>query len=265
MFTRNSHFIDIFNKGDTAFNWTAAPSDTWIQLGQSSGSVDTQQRIWVSIDWDQVPLGDNSGTITITGAGNTVDVNVSAFNPTSPRPEDITGFVQSNGYVSMEAEHYTNKTDRNGAGWEPIATLGRTGDTMAVFPTTAASQETTADIVANSPMLEYQAYLFDAGQQIVTLYCVPTHAITSERGLRYAVAFDDQTPQIVGYDTVEWSSQWSINVLQGAAVSESTHTLSEAGQHTLKIWMVDPGVVIDKIVIGKAATGYLGPPETIVQ
>ncbi len=178
---------------------------------------------------------------------------------------DINGFVQSNGYVSMEAEHFTGKTDRNGAGWETIATLGRSGDTMAVFPTTTHSRDQTSDIIANSPVLEYQVYLWDVGQQKVTLYCIPTHAITSERGLRYAAAFDDQTPQIVGFDTVEWSSQWNINVLQGAAVSESTHTVSAAGSHTLKIWMVDPGVVIDKIVIGNAPASHLGPPETAVQ
>jgi uncharacterized membrane protein len=83
--------------------------------------------------------------------------------------------------------------------------------------------------------------------------------------LRYAVAFDEQTPQIIGYDTAEWSSQWTVNVLQGAAVSESTHTVSAAGRHTLKIWMVDAGVVIDKIVIGNAPAGHMGPPETTVR
>lgn len=265
VFTQNSHFIDIFNKGDTPFTWTATPSVSWIQLDSSSGSVDTQQRIWVSIEWDQIPLGDNNGTISITGAGSNLDVNLSAFNPVSPRPNEISGFVQSNGYASMEAEHYTHKTDRSGAGWEAIATLGRSGDTMAVFPTTTPSRDQIVDIVANSPMLEYQVYLWDTGQQKVTVHCIPTHAITSERGLRYAVAFDDQTPQIVEYDTVEWSSQWSINVLQGAAVSESSHTVSEIGQHTLKIWMVDPGVVIDKIIIGDAPASHLGPPETVIR
>ncbi len=116
VFTQNQHFIDIFNNGDTAFTWTATPSASWIQLDQSNGTIDTQQRIWVSIDWDRAPFGQSNETIEIAGTGRTVSVNLSAFNPASPRPNDINGFVQSNGYVSIEAEHYTNKTDRSGRG-----------------------------------------------------------------------------------------------------------------------------------------------------
>jgi len=136
---------------------------------------------------------------------------------------------------------------------------------MTILSTTTQSRNRISDILANSPFLEYRMYLWDTGEQKVTVYCIPTHAINSERGLRYAVAFDAQTPQIVEYDTTEWSSQWSINVLQGAAVSESVHMLLEAGLHTLKIWMVDPGVVLDKIVVGNAPPGHLGPPETLTR
>ena len=37
------------------------------------------------------------------------------------------------------------------------------------------------------------------------------------------------------------------------------------GPHVLKVYMVDPGVVIDKIIIetGVLKDSYLGPPESI--
>lgn len=265
VFTQNRCFIDVFNKGDTAFTWAAAPAANWIQVEPSSGTVETQQRVWVSIDWDQASLGENEYAITFTGAGETLSVKANVFNPNSPRPDDLAGFVQANGYVSMEAEHYSSRSDGDNAGWREITTLGRTGDSMTLLPTTTESIEDTAGLVEQSPVLEYQVYLWEAGQQEVTVYALPTHAITSEQELRYAVAFDDQTPQIVEYDTTEWSSQWSINVLQGIAESSSTHTLADTGQHTLRIWMVDPGVVLDKIVIGDAPASHLGPPETMIQ
>ncbi|MFJ7176319.1 hypothetical protein ACIQXA_07920 [Streptomyces massasporeus] len=41
-------------------------------------------------------------------------------------------------------------------------------------------------------------------------------------------------------------------------------TVSAPGEHVLRVFMVDPGIAVDQIVIdtGGVADGYLAPPES---
>ena len=106
---------------------------------------------------------------------------------------------------------------------------------------------------------------FHAGAATVYVQCIPTHRIHPGRSLRYAIAFDAQPPQIVNIDTAENDKTWAVNVLRAAAIGKTSHTINAPGPHTLKITMVDPGVVLDKIIVdlNGLRPSYLGPPETI--
>ena len=44
----------------------------------------------------------------------------------------------------------------------------------------------------------------------------------------------------------------------------SRHTIDKSGIHTLRVWMVTPGVVVERIVMdaGGVRPSYLGPPES---
>ena len=84
------------------------------------------------------------------------------------------------------------------------------------------------------------------------------------RGLRYAIAFDDQPPQIVDSLAQNTNRDWETTVKDSVRKVKSTHTVSGTGNHTLKIWMVDPALVLEKVVVnlGGVKPSYLGPPES---
>jgi len=267
-FTRDVRFVDLFNTGRAPAAWTAKASHDWIKLSRTSGSLREDARLLVSIDWARAPKGEAvSGSIKITGAGATRVVQVSVFNPQTPRPESLAGFVESGGVVSIEAEHFTGRVDRGVAGWRVIPGLGRTNDSVSVFPMSAPSIAPER-IAREAPFLEYRLHLFKTGKFTVTFYLVPTHPLKAGSGLRFAVGLDDETPQLLTVDAnLEVSSRaWSQNVLDATTKGSATLEVKRAGQHILKIYMVDAGVVLDKIVVdtGGARPSYLGPKETKV-
>jgi hypothetical protein len=260
VFNRQRRFVDVFNRGRAPFPFSATASAPWIILSTSHGIVGKEQRIWVTVDWQKAPKESSEGEIKIKGAGQEIAVKVKAFNPATPGKATLKGFVESAGYVSIEAEHYTRKVDAGSIRWDKVPDYGRTLSGMTIFPVMAAS----ALPPQNSPSLEYQMYLFDSGSVSVGAFVAPTLNFVPGRGLRYAVSFDDQPPQVVDILAQNSLKDWEESVKDSVRISKSTHTLDKPGSHTLKFWMVDPGVVLEKVVVdlGGLKPSYLGPPES---
>jgi hypothetical protein len=260
-YTRPRHFIDVFNRGQAPFEFTATASAPWIVLSATRGSVERETRLWVSVDWEKAPADASKGAVTIEGSGaGPIAVEIDVFNPKQPSRASVEGFVETSGYVSMEAEHYTRKADAGPVTWQRIPDYGRTLSGMSIFPVTAASVMPPGP----APCLEYRMYLFHAGAVAVEAILSPTLNFVPGRGLRYAVSFDDEAPQVI--DALEHNAQsdWETSVKDGVRKVRSTHRLAASGVHTLKIWMVDPGIVLEKLVVdlGGVKPSYLGPPES---
>jgi len=259
-FNRQRRYIDVFNKGKQPFEYRLAADAPWIILGSDKGTVEKEQRIWLSVDWSKAPAGTSTGTVQVSGAGGEVAVKLTADNPKEITPGSLHGFVEGDGYVSIEAEHYSKATAVAAARWEKIPDFGRTLSAMSVFPVDAPSL--TAG--PGSPCLEYRMYLFHSGKVDVNAILGPTQNFVPGRGLRMAMAFDDQAPQVI--DTLEHNTNrdWETTVKDSVRYVKSDFTLSQPGYHTLKIWMVDPGIVLEKLVVdlGGVRPSYLGPPES---
>jgi hypothetical protein len=264
--SRRRHYLDVFNKGKTPFAFTAAASDPWITLSETGGTVEKDKRLWVSVDWSQAPRGASAGTVRVAGLDTNFNVEVAAFNPAEVTRDSLQGFVEGEGIVSIEPEHCTRIIDSAAGRWIKIEDYGRTLSGMrATGPVDAPEAAPGKD----SPCLEYRMYLFRAGDAEVTAIAGPTLNFVPGRGLRFAISFDDAPPRTVTLVQANYSAQngnrdWEESVKDNARAVKTKFTLAGPGYHTLKLWMVDPGVVLQKLVVdlGGLKPSYLGPPES---
>ncbi len=261
-------YIDVFNRGRLAFDFAAVPSAPWIVLTESLGRVEKDKRLWVSIDWSRAPRGTASGEIRIAGASEEVVVKVDAFTPANVTRASLEGFAEGQGIVSIEAEHYTKKNDSGPRRWIRIEDFGHTLSGMrAEAPVDLPS----AEPGESAPSLEYRMFLHTPGAVTANLTLAPTLNFVASRGLRVAVSFDDQDPKFVNilpatYNAQNGNRDWEESVRNNSRTVTSAHTVTGAGYHTLKIWMVDPAVVLQRIVVhtpeSRNPATYLGPPES---
>jgi hypothetical protein len=265
VYNRKDSYFEIFNRGTSPFPFRIT-CEPWIRLSQDTGIVEKDCRIRVNIDYDMLQKGMNMGNISVLATGKTVNIAVSAFNPDYPAAEELNGFVESNGYVSVEAAHYSKKTDSGENTWIEIQDFGHTLSGMRATSGIDIPQQAPDE---TAPCLEYPMYLFSQGQAEVIVYVAPTLNFLPGKPLRYAISFDDKEPVIVtvvpaDFDARNGNREWEQTVSDNYRITRSMHQTGNAGYHTLKIRMVDPGVVLQKIVVnmGGVKQSYLGPPES---
>jgi Gylcosyl hydrolase family 115 C-terminal domain len=259
-------YLDVFNRGQAAFDYRIQPGAPWLKVQPSRGRVTTQVRATVTVDWSRAPKGASRVPITITGPGGASVVVQAPIDHPDASQTALSGFVEANGYVSMEADHFTRAVTSGAVSWLRIPDIGRTGAGMTPSPVTAPSQTQGA-----GPRLEFTVTLFTTGQVTAWAFCSPRNNVLPTDGLKYAISFDDHPPQVVNITTATGASdatmnrQWERNTSDNVNRTSTTHVINTPGVHVLKFWMVDPTVIIQKLVVdtGGLKPSYLGPPESV--
>lgn len=274
---RCAYFIDIFNKGKGQLSWTAETDKEWILLSRTSGKTADEDRIMVSVDWNNVPVGDKiAGTVTIKdGSGVQENVLVSVFNPSSPTREDLNGiYVQHNGYVSIDAAGYHRKRENDAIRIIDIPNLGIENKAVQFGNPMMPKQNTRNGDV---PCVEYDFYTFEQGSVDVYTYVLPTFVLSADRGYsgheatnietQYGVCIDDGPVMNPSTSSVEYAQIWYESCLKNCRVNKTTLHINEPGRHSIRILCGDAGTVLQKIVLdfGGLKRSYLGPEPTLVK
>lgn len=279
-YIREKFFIDVFNNGTSTKEWNAEASEPWILMSNRQGVLAGEEgnRLWVDIDYSILP--DQSrpeGQIKITSETYSYTVGVRVYN--EKLNLKTADFIEADGVVSIQANNYSRLSGGTIAQWESLNGLGRSGAAMILKPLTGWYIENLEQIVHEAPSMEYEIMVTKGGQAVLEVQAVPSFAIVHGNQLRLGVSFDDGDPQWVTFAmgapgeqrefstfTMDERLIWRNNVAGNAMYGKISLAL-EPGNHTLKVWGVDPSINVDKIVInfGGVKDSYLGPTQTKIE
>ncbi|MBB4045255.1 hypothetical protein GGR06_003066 [Bacteroides reticulotermitis] len=171
-----------------------------------------------------------------------------------PETSVVYQFEEVNGYVSIEAEHFSRATAQGETFWSIIPDFGKTLSGITTLPVTQKPDKMS---------LEYDIEMQATGEVNVILLLAPTLNFNDNKGLSYAISFDNGAEQVINFNG-HYNGEigkWQANPI---IESGSIHQLGKSGKRTLRIRPLDHGIVIEKILIdtGGLKPSYLGAPET---
>ncbi len=265
------HVFEVFARGKKEAKFTVKASEPWIKTDikeDIAAVIDVP--VFVEIEWDKAKNGTNSGTIEVTGPNGTAKIRVAAVKADAPKAAkgEKTVWGSLAGPISIPAGQPAKVNAVGDVTWKLIPDYGRADGGMCIFPVTADS----ITDHTKAPSMEYPIYISEPGKYDITLYTSPTLNFVPDRGLRVAVGIDDAKPNVIdAYANVQRTSyrqafesggtNWDQNVKENVRRIRTQLDVTNAGTHTFKIYMVDPAVVVEKIVISKGSLPqtYFGP------
>ena len=290
-----NYYIDVFNRGTAGFPFEAKASEPWVKLSETKASIDgadSERRILVSIDWSKAKTGCNEATVTLKGGGKTVDVAVKAVKGSAPKAKGKYFGNLSGSEFSIPAYMFSRNLTGEGQSWTFLPGLGRGEGCMGASD---VCKQTSDKLTSNQPTLEYQVLLPDTNTVTLCIGILPVQDVQPERGMRLAVQIDGQKPVVL--DARQgFKDEFQEYTKENLAMSPNLKPLPEVeknilltgygqerrnevfdnlrwltaclpvvggGLHTLKIMMVDPEVVLERIVVNpdNAHPSYFGAPE----
>lgn len=288
-------WVEVSSGGPKDTRWKVSANESWVVFDKTEGEIkadgSTDERVWVSVDWDKVETGPGgwfNGSAEVEFSDNhgmNQTIIFPIVKPPAP-PRAYVGFVEGDGYVVMEAAHHSGNTSKDGYAWQEVEGYGRTLSGLEVLPVNTAQNFS----VGEGPVLEYEFYSTGAsaytarkgdGRVKVTVQLGPTFNYVLGHKLALGLQMDGQTPQIhtpvpdsavsaeQGTTPLDW---WNV---VSSEVRNVTATFDlgagdggvKRGRHTLRIWGMTGGMVVTRVWVDfggikQRGYSYLGPPES---
>ncbi len=86
----------------------------------------------------------------------------------------------------------------------------------------------------------------------IEIRLLPNHPVKGDK-LRFSLSLDGKASSVIEYQTVGRSEEWKENVLRNQAIRRITLPVPSLSAHELKLTAIDPGVVVDQVIVYNAS------------
>lgn len=175
-------------------------------------------------------------------------------------------YVEQDGYVAMEANHFAEERKARGAEWFRLTDYGKTDSGMKMYPVTKSFKGQTG------PVLVYEFVAAEEKNYTLELYMAPTNALVAGGTQKVGVKINDSKrfcrvnglPENFAAGNC-YNREWSQGVLDNIHRATLNVALKK-GMNRLEIYGMDAGVVLERIVLWSdyknRKRSYFGPLES---
>ena len=262
--------IEISNDGVGVLDYTISVENgempAWLAVEPMSGQVEDLQQVVLTCNREALPREPQTVRLIISDGDARVAIEVQAGVCRQAQELPNGYFLDNQGVITMEANHYLGKKDVADGAFTLIPHCGRSGNGMKVMPSTSAYT-----CEQDKPEITYGFYLPKAGSYKVELWTNPFNSAVQGQEVAVEIRAGQQSAeklQIIGPDFRGGDyndGRWCQGVLDHIRVT-TTSLDFQAGLQTLTIGALDAGVVLERILVYPAdkslKNSYLGPEES---
>ncbi|ASA24062.1 glycosyl hydrolase 115 family protein [Paenibacillus donghaensis] len=263
VYGQRQKWIELGNQGAGSIPYTVEvlKGAEWIVLSETEGTLQTEERIQVSVK-DPMAYAGERGLIVVRDHrnGSVIHVNVE-IELAAVVPENFTGYIEADEYVSMPAAGYHQQGYISAGeaqyGWVKVPGMGRyEGAALMAWHPDGQSLD---GALQNNAYVGYDIFVQEGGEYVLEIHRFLT--LNSTGRIRFAVVIDDGEPILVESETNdEWKGSWQQSIMDNGE-KLLVKLPVPSGAHTLKLYMVDNYVTISKLVLytGARKDSNLGP------
>lgn len=193
--------------------------------------------MWSKVGTVALKSGENRLKITDLKADARIDrIYIGTYPPFADDPASI-----------IPAASYDRRGNNQYGEVTTVPQLGFS-DGVLIQPFDTPSYDESA--IEDAPYVEYQIQLA-AGVNHIEIRTLPTLHVYEGRDARYAVTLDGSESEVFSIHTEDFSAEWRKNVLRGYSSRSIDITMPEPGKHKLRVYFLDPGIVLQEIRVSK--------------